>query len=340
MPKAHVIKQGNYYHDILAQPAALEASLPALAPSRALEGMGTEIRLGLYPRIVLTGMGSSYHGLHPLHLHLASQGIASTMMETSELIHYGTGLLRRGTLIIAVSQSGSSAETLRLLEINHGRAVILGVTNTPGSPLATHSEACVLTAAGPEHSVSCKTYVCAQAALRWLGDVLSGIDPWATLQDLAKGPGLIKGFLSTLEDRVAALAEELQDTRSLFLVGRGPGLASAGTGALIIKEAAHFHAEGMSSAAFRHGPLEMIHPRMHVLVFAGDPAVRAMNQRLLDEIVGHGGRGSLFSTEPAPEVLRPILEILHVQAVTLALAALAGKEAGAFRWATKITSVE
>lgn len=340
MPTRLPIIHGPYYQDILEQPRALKATLEALAPSQALRELAAGLARGAYRRIVLTGMGSSCHGLHPLHLRLAGHGLASTLMETSELIHYGGGLLAEDTLVVAVSQSGSSAETVRLLEVNQGRAAILGVTNTAGSPLATRSAASLLTQAGPEHSVSCKTYVCALAALAWLGEVLCGKDPGPTLAGLATGPALVAAFLADLEGRVRALAPELKDVRSLFLVGRGPSLASAGTGALITKEAAHFHAEGMSSAAFRHGPLEMIHADTYVLVFAGPPPTRAFNERLLEDVLRHGARGALCATEPAQEVLRPVMEILHAQVITLALAALAGMEAGAFRWATKVTTTE
>jgi len=336
VPHRVPIIQGSYYHDILDQPTALAATLANLEASPALVAM---LQAGPFKQVVLTGMGSSHHVLQPLHLQLAGRGIASTLMETSELIHYGKGLLEPGTLVVAVSQSGSSAETLRLLDLNRG-AVILGVTNTDGSPLAIRSAAHILTMAGAERTVSCKTYVAALVALRWLGDLLCGVDPTATLQELAQAPILVETFLSDLEGKVKLLTQDLDGIRSLFLVGRGTSLASTGTGALIIKEAAHFHAEGMSSAAFRHGPMEMIHPEMFVLVFAGHPATRSLNERLLAEILTHGGKGALCNPPPLPESLRPLMEILHVQAITLALAALKGKEAGAFRWATKITTTE
>lgn len=331
---------GPYYQDILDQPRALEATLAALAPDPALDAIAGRLRGGGYRRILLTGMGSSFHGLCPLQFQLAAHGIASTLMETSELIHYGRELLDPVTLVIAVSQSGSSAETLRLLDLNSGRATILGVTNTEDSPLARRSAAQVLTRAGAEHTVSCKTYVSALAVLRWLGEVLVGGDPAKVLAELRQGPALVAASLKELDATVAHLARTLKGVRSLFLVGRGDSLATTGTGALITKEAARFHAEGMSSAAFRHGPLEMVNPDMYVLVFRGDATTRTLNERLLADILQHGGRGALFDTDPAPQSLRPVLEILHVQAITLALASLSGREAGAFRWATKVTTTE
>jgi glucosamine--fructose-6-phosphate aminotransferase (isomerizing) len=126
-------------------------------------------------------------------------------------------------------------------------------------------------------------------------------------------------------------------------------LAAVGTGALIIKEAAHFHAEGMSSAAFRHGPFEMLSSETFVAVFSGDDKTRDLNLRLQRDIIDQKGRAEVigddsssfaFKLPEAPACLRPILEILPVQMMTLALAAQAGREAGKFERAAKITTTE
>jgi glucosamine--fructose-6-phosphate aminotransferase (isomerizing) len=91
------------------------------------------------------------------------------MVETSELVHYTNRFFDPKTLIIAVSQSGQSAEMVRLVRTNHKDCTVIAVTNTPDSPLAKHATAAVLTQAGNEFSVSCKTYVTALMALKWLG---------------------------------------------------------------------------------------------------------------------------------------------------------------------------
>lgn len=334
------ILKGNYYQDILDQPAALAATVQSLKASRELLVLADKLQTGAYDKVVLTGMGSSFHGFHPLHLRLLGQGIPSLLMETSELIHYGQGLLGEKTLVVAMSQSGKSAETVRLLEINGGRSAVIGVTNTAESPLAAKSHACVLTRAGSEHTVSCKTYVSALAANAWLGDLLCGTDPAATLGSLAKAADMTGRFLADLDEKMERLARTLEGVRSLFYVGRGASMASVGTGALITKEAAKFHAEGMSSAAFRHGPLEMVNPEIFVHVFSGNAATADLNARLLEDIVKNGGRGSLYVPETDSAVLMPILEILDVQVFTLALAALKNHEAGSFRYATKVTASE
>jgi glucosamine--fructose-6-phosphate aminotransferase (isomerizing) len=105
----------------------------------------------------------------------------------------------------------------------------------------------------------------------------------------------------------------------------------------------------MSSAAFRHGPFEMLSEETFVLVFAGDHKTRDLNLRLLDDIREQQGRAELVGEgaefEPcalpsAPSCVQPILEVLPVQMITLALAALAGREPGRFELASKVTTTE
>jgi len=164
--------EGEYLRDILHQPQALEDTLNGLESSKALQEIAARLNRGKFQRIVLTGMGSSFHALHPLNLELISHGFTALMVETSELIHYKHKFFGPETLIVAVSQSGQSVEMVRLVQSNHKRSTLIAVTNTPDSPLSKHADAALLTQAGNEFSVSCKTYVTALMALKWLGDVL------------------------------------------------------------------------------------------------------------------------------------------------------------------------
>jgi len=341
--------EGQYVRDILDQPSALEKTLTNLGSPRDLKRLAAKLNRGQFERIVLTGMGSSFHVLHPLNLALVAAGFTSVPIETSELIHYANRLFDAKTLVVAVSQSGKSAEMVRLLAMNRRQSPIIAVTNSPRSPLATGANATLLTQAGKEFSVSCKTYVTALLALRWLGDVLCERNLRRTRQELAQTPLAVECYLDNWKENVRSLAGQLTRIRHLFLVGRGASLAAVGTGALIIKESAHFHAEGMSSAAFRHGPLEMLSRETFVLVFAGDPKTKELNDRLWQdirekdgkaEIVGETGSGLPYCLPAVPTSHLPILEILPVQMITLALAASRGREAGRFELASKITTVE
>lgn len=271
------------------------------------------------------------------------------MVETSELVHYKSRLFDPKTLIVAVSQSGQSAEVVRLLEINRGKSSIIAITNTPDSPLAKHADAAILTRAGKEFSVSCKTYLTALMALTWLGDIACERDLQHTREELKTVGPAVEDYMAPWKRHVRDLAQLLEGIRHLFLVGRGASLAAVGTGALIVKESDHFHGEGMSSAAFRHGPFEMLSDETFVLVFAGANKTRDLNQRLFEdireqqgraELVGEGATSPSFVLPRATRSIHPILEILPVQMITLALAAQAGREPGRFELATKVTTRE
>lgn len=341
--------RGKYLQDILEQPQRLRDSLESLRVSPGLGRLATRLKEGDFHRVVLTGMGSSFHALHPCTLQLVDHGLTAVMIESSELVHYKPRFFDKHTLVVIVSQSGQSAEAIRLLKVNRGRSPLIAVTNTPNSPLAANAAASIITAAGEEFSVSCKTYVTALLALQWLADVVCGCDLTETRRRLQYAATAAASYLSPWEAHVRSLAEMLHGVRHLFLVGRGTSLAAAGTGALIIKEADHIHGEGMSSAAFRHGPLEMLREDIFVLVFAGDKRTAQFNRRLLADVREKQGRAELVGDDSdlaafrlgiAPDTVRPVLEILPVQMITLALAAMAGREPGVFELARKITTTE
>jgi len=341
--------EGEYLLDILSQPQALEDTLCALALTKPLQELAGKLNHGKFHRVVLTGMGSSFHALHPLNLELISRGFTAIMVETSELVHYKNRFFDPKTLIVAVSQSGQSAEMLRLIEMNHGHSAVIAVTNTPDSPLAKSAYVAVVTQAGKEFSVSCKTYVTALMALEWLGHALCQRDLRRTRSALKRAAPAVAAYLAHWKQNVQNLACQLKDIRHLFLVGRGASLAAVGTGALIVKESDHFHAEGMSSAAFRHGPLEMLSEENFVLVFSGNKKTKDLNRRLLEDIQEKGGRAEFLGEDAsyAPFQIpvdglsiRPILEILPVQMITLAIAAQNGREPGRFELASKVTTIE
>jgi glucosamine--fructose-6-phosphate aminotransferase (isomerizing) len=341
--------EGPYLTDVLDQPRALRLTEQALGISPLLDSLADRLDTGEITQVVLTGMGSSYHALHPLHLDLIGRGIVSQRVETSELLFDQSRLLRSGTLLVVVSQSGASVEVVRLLEIIPKGVELVGITNTGDSPLASRANTALFTRAGTESTVSCKTYLTALMALSWLSGILCRADHAALRMELQQAAPAVSLYLDNWKKHVELLMTELYGVRSLFLAGRGASLAAAGVGGLIIKESAHFHAEGMSSAAFRHGPFEMLDSSVFVAVFLGDSRVAALNHRLCSDIIQAGGRAAVigqgesrspFCLSNAPERLRPILEMLPVEMISLALAALQGREAGKFDLASKITTVE
>jgi len=340
-----------YVNDILHQGEALEASLSAFAarPFADLAAYAAGLRSGKLRRVILTGMGSSYHALQPLLLGLLGQGLQAQSMETSELIHHAPGLLTPDSLIVAVSQSGASAEILQLLKLLPAQRALIGVTNTPDSPLFERSTATLLTRAGSESTVSCKTYVTALVALVALEAALTGGNPGAALSELAGLPQAVAAYLSGMPAYVEALEKKLKEARYLVLTGRGKSLAAVGTGSLIIKEAAHFPADGMSSAAFRHGPLDMVSPQTFVLVYEGLEPTRAVNRALVADIQKVGGEAALvvcgsdrgvFQLPAVPAAGLPVLEILPAQMLSLALAKLQRRVPGQFSTGSKVTTRE
>ena len=342
--------EGPYLRDILDQPRALEETHRRLELAPAVADVARRVRRGDLGRIVLTGMGSSHLGLGPLHLRLVEAGLTPASVESSELLYYQERLLGPETLLVLVSQSGRSAEIVRLLEAVRGRRVsTLAVTNTASSPLAREATATLLTYAGDEATVSCKTYLAAQMALAFLGEVLGGGDHEAARNALAGTAPGTAAYLASWRDHVHWLAGRLEGVRAVYYAGRGPSIAAATSAGLITKESTHRPSEGMTSAAFRHGPTEMLDPAVFLLVFAGAARTRALNEALVADVRAAGARAFLAADdadEPAlrlpavPDLARPVVELLPVEMITLALAALDGREAGRFERATKVTVTE
>jgi glucosamine--fructose-6-phosphate aminotransferase (isomerizing) len=337
----------SYLNDLLDQPSALQATLDGLNKNPPLSTMLNLLKSGKFQRVILTGMGSSFHGLYPLQLRLFALPIGVIRLETAELIHYAQRLIDPANLVVAVSQSGQSVEVVRLLELTKGRVTTIGVTNTAGSALAEGASLAVLTHAGEEATVSCKTYISALAALTWLGDQLLGEK--THFPALRGVPQKVADYWSGWQDSVEILSQKLRGVENLFLLGRGSSLSAACAGALIIKESARFGAEGMNCAAFRHGPLEVISPHTFALVYRGDDNSAAMNERMVQDILKMNGQAELvgmgegsppFHLPVSKNPALPILEILAAQMISLALAKIGGFEAGRFVHASKVTTTE
>jgi glucosamine--fructose-6-phosphate aminotransferase (isomerizing) len=343
------IVEGPYFRDILDQPRALEETHRHLRPSPSLESLARHLADGRYQRVVLTGMGSSYYGLYPLLLRLVEVGVPAVMVESSELLHYQRRLLEERTLLVLVSQSGRSAEILRLLEETRGRLETLGVTNTTDSPLAREATAVLLTHAGEEATVACKTHLASQMVLAWLGTLLSGGEPEGARAALAAIVGDVRAYVEEWRAHVAELALLLEGVRAVYYAGRGPSLGAACSAGLITKESTHLPSEGLGSAAFRHGPMEMLNKTVFLLAFAGETRTRALNESLVADVRAAGGRAHLvaedadvgaFRLPAASDLVRPVVELLPVEMMTLALAALDGREAGTFHVGGKVTTTE
>ena len=344
----HVI-EGAYLCDLLAQPDVLQLVCKKLLNTELDSAIALGLRSSRFRRVVLTGMGSSLHASYPLHRALMSAGICSHWIESSELLLGFESLYKHDTLLVAVSQSGESAEvaalTTRAAEFGH----LIGVTNHPNSRLGQASGTVLNMEAGVESTVSCKTYLSTLAVLDWLATQLIGGDVDEVLSELSQAERAVRSYLAGWREHVAELLPSLNGITSIFVTGRGNSLATTGTGGLILKESTRLHAEGMSAAAFRHGPLEMAGKNVLVLIFEGDADTSEMHRRLANDIVRGGGNAMLIGshtlglhllrTPEVPKSVQPIIEILPIQMLSLALAARDGLEAGRFERASKITNV-
>lgn len=338
----------TYQEDLLNQPAALQNTIAVLTENSTIEQVNRFCSPGHWSRFILTGMGSSYYSLYPLYRRLLKAQQPAWLIETSELLTLSE-LITRDTLIVANSQSGASAEIIRLLDSTVANGQILGITNTAESPLSMRADCALVTRAGLETSVSCKTYLASLAAQCWLGDrLIAGTD---LFKDWINLPQAVAFYLAHWQQIVQSLEKTLADIHQLYLVGRGDSMATAGTAGLILKESTHFPSEGMSSAAFRHGPFEMVGPHTLVVVFGGSADVIDLNRKLLRDVQSSGGRSVLiesndqievnaFTLPVCPPSALPVLEILPVQMISLALAEIHHFSPGVFMLASKITSVE
>jgi len=341
----------GYLRDILSQPAALAATHRYLVGNFSLGDIPNQLAAGKFRRIVLTGMGSSHFIFYPFYYQLLKRSsLPVTHIECAELVHYAPDLIQKDTLVITASQSGSSAETVRLLEMNRSRgATVLGITNEAGSALANEASLALITQAGPEATVSCKTYLSALLVLRWLQDGLLGDDLSGACEETASLDSLVEAYLDHWEAHVEFLKGELAAQHDYFMCGRGPSLAAVMTGALTAKESTLAHVEGMSCPALRHGPKEMTRKGTYVMVFAGAQSTAPLNRSLAGDLssqgahvawVGSDSEFPAYRLPPVPSGLLPLVAALPGQMFNLALADLNGHTAGVFEHASKVTSIE
>ena len=343
------VVEGAYLSDLLAQSDTLRAVREGLAETHLVAPLLADWRAGRFARILLTGMGSSFHAAYPLHRAMSGAGVVSHWIETAELLLGFAPLYSPQTLLVAISQSGESAEIVSLAQRAGDFGCLVGITNHEQSVLGRAASCQLPLYAGIESTVSCKTYVATLAVLHWLGAQLLHGDAHAALEELAQAERGVRDYLSHWREYVAELLPLLDGIQDVFVTGRGDSLATTGTGGLILKESTRHHAEGMSAAAFRHGPLEMAGRSVLVLIFEGDANVAPLHHRLARDIRSGGGKVALIGPRTAglnvfrlpdvPAAVQPMVEILPVQMLSLALAARDGFEAGRFERASKVTDI-
>jgi glucosamine--fructose-6-phosphate aminotransferase (isomerizing) len=341
-----------YIADILAQPAASREALRNYSPGR-LHIIHERLQRGDFDRILLSGMGSSYNAAYPALIQLSSQPIPVQLINAAELLHTLNGMIGPRSLLWLNSQSGRSAELVNLLERikTAPPACTLTFVNDLTSPMAKHADACLPIHAGPEATVSTKTYVNMLAVNLLAAIQLTNGDLASAIRETHAAVEAMETYLSDWEARVRELDSLLGDFEQLFLIGRGSSMSAVWNGSLINKEAAKCAFEGMNAADFRHGPLELVSEGFAALIFAGSAQTSALNRDLARDILSYGGKVMWVDSSPDPEIstlllpvtselTRPLVEILPMQMLTLVMANRKGLQAGQFRYVSKVTDRE
>ena len=315
-------------------------------------------------QIVIIACGSSYHsGLVgkyaierwcrlPVHVEMASE------------FRYSDPVIGRTTLVIAISQSGETADTLEALR--HARsqkAWVLAVTNTVGSTVSRESDAAFYTRGGPEVAVASTKAVIAQlAAMYVVGLYLAQVrgtrdadEVRAHLRDLQQMPELIEQVLSRMEP-VRELAKELAGVDRVLFLGRHVGYPMALEGALKLKELAYISAEGFPAGEIKHGPIALIESGTPVVVVAPRHALQAKLINNIQEVRARGARTIVIATDgdesvtPYADVviripdtkslLTPLLSIIPMQVLSAAVAQARGLDVDQPRNLAKSVTVE
>jgi glucosamine--fructose-6-phosphate aminotransferase (isomerizing) len=303
------------------------------------------------PRVVITGIGASQYASIPFENELCARGHDATVIETGELLHY-RGQTARGAVVVMVSRSGESVETIKLLETLKGTTPIIGVSNEPSSVLAKDADVNLQIGSPVDEAVAVRTYVGTILTLYLLACAAS--DAFESARDEVEAllPGLQKLAARDLEG-LGGWDAFLQGGGPVHLLARGPSYATALEGSLLFNEVAKAPAVAMPAASFRHGPVEVVDASFRGLVFAPAGATRDLNVALAENLTRFGGgirgigpRPSTASicewceTPMFPEMLAPLAEIVPVQCAAVRLAQLKGICLGSFKFTAHVTRDE
>lgn len=337
----------HYAQGIVRQTESLQAALDSVLP-RAVDDAVRDA-FARFSGVVVTGMGSGPFASYPAWLRLVEAGVPAWVVETAELINAAPGMLSPQHLLVVVSQSGESAEVVALLErLGTERPMILAVVNNLDSSLAAAADLVVPLHVGSTRpdTAGTGTYINTLVATARLVDSALGED---TSADFAHATDQVADYLEDWDRHVAEASSLDLPSRTAFVLARGASLASARTGALLVKEAAKVHAEAMSSSEFRHGPLELVDESFTAVMLAGDATTIDLNLRMADDIQQRGGTVGWLGTTPGTGVhlamprlsgvARPVGEILPLQVLSVAAALQGGHAPGTFRHASRVTRV-
>ncbi len=354
--------------EIFEQPKALSTCMGG-----RLDRANTRIRLGgidsylreltRIKRLILTACGTAYHAAlvgEFLFEHLVR---IPTETEYASEFRYRNPIIEDGTVVISISQSGETADTLAAVEQAKERgATVLGVVNVVGSSIARTTDAGIYLHVGPEIGVaSTKAFTGQVAVLTMLAIELgrrrhiSNVEAAECIEGLSQIPEKIEQILKQSEHIKEIAAANIEKNNWLFL-GRGFNYPVALEGALKLKEISYIHAEGLPAAEMKHGPIALIADGMPAVFIAtaGPQYDKIMGN--IAEVRARGGKTIVVATEgdenikqhadhlicvpDAPELLQPMLTVVPLQLLAYHAAVLRGHDVDKPRNLAKSVTVE
>jgi glucosamine--fructose-6-phosphate aminotransferase (isomerizing) len=283
------VEKGGFEHfmlkEIFEQPEsvrnALRGRINATEGNVVLAGMNiSPTELAQIQRIVLVGCGTSLHaGMVGEYAFEDVSGISAEVQQAAEF-RYRNPIVNHHDLVIAVSQSGETADTLAAIrKAKEKGTMILGLVNVVGSAIARETGRGVFIHAGPEISVASTKAFTGQVAVLLLMALklgrtrrLSQEHGIELAQEINQLPAMIDYVLKQ-NDAIAKVAERMAKSDHAFFIGRGPMHPVALEGALKLKEISYVHAEGYHAAELKHGPIALLTPGTPVIVLANQTSV-------------------------------------------------------------------
>ncbi len=319
-------------------------------------------------KVFVVACGTAYHaGMIAKHA-IEHWTRIPVEVEMASEFRYRDPVLDQQTLVVAISQSGETADTLEAVRhAKEQRATVLAICNTNGAQIPREADAVLYTHAGPEIGVAAtKTFSAQVVAVLILGLALAeargtkyGDEIAAEYETLQAMPALITETLAVVEP-VRVLAREIADSKAVLFLGRHVGYPVALEGALKLKELAYMHAEGFPAGELKHGPIALIEPGLPVVVVMPSPIGRPLlHQKMLSNIAEISARGArtiviaeqgdllaakhaahLIELPAVPTLLSPLLTTIPLQALAAEIAQTRGFDVDKPRNLAKSVTVE
>ena len=271
-------------------------------------------------KIVVIGCGTAYHAGLIAKYSIEHWTRVPVEVEVASEFRYRDPILDRATLVIAISQSGETMDTL--MAIRHAReqgSRVLAICNVNGSTIPRESDAVVYTYAGPEIAVaSTKAFLTQIVAVHlvalYLGQVRGtkwGDEIERHVRELSDIPDAVDRVLDTVEP-MRALARELVDAKAVLFLGRHVGFPIALEGALKLKELAYMHAEGFPAGELKHGPIALIEQDLPVVVIVPPRSRKVLHDKIVSNIQEIRARGArtIVLAEEGDDTVRPYADTL------------------------------